>query len=101
MFEYYYLLTTDDGTEIDVIAGQSGFLPKRTGDLASTERIRQDITLAQPSGRPSEVPPHIHDPSWPPTCVSMDTRYERGHRLTGLLSRPYRTLALMRTLPLA
>jgi hypothetical protein len=101
MFEYYYLLTTNDGAEIDVIAGQSGFLPKWTGGSVSTEKIKQDTILAQPSGRPREVPPHLQDPSWPPACVSIDTPFERSCRLTGLLSRPYRTLALMRTLPSA
>jgi hypothetical protein len=76
MFEYYFTLTTSNGTEIDVIAGQSAFLPVAVAanhnDKQPSTSVR-NITLSGASKRPDDLPDFVQNSEWPPQCVSLET----------------------------
>jgi len=74
MFEYYFTLTMTNGTEIDVIAGQSAFLPVAVaaaeGNDAQPSTSVRNVTLSGASKRPDDIPEFVENSEWPPRCVS-------------------------------
>jgi hypothetical protein len=70
MFEYFFSLTKADGDIIDVIAGQSGFLPGGHAQTASSD-VQKKVTLARPDNlKPAGAPDHYDIGPWLPACVS-------------------------------
>jgi len=71
MFEYYFLLTKADGDELDVIAGQSGFLPAGPTPIVS-EDVQKEVTLARPENeKPVDLPDGYDAGPWLPSCVRL------------------------------
>ena len=75
MFEYYFTLTTSNGTEIDVVAGQSAFLPVAVAaehDDRQLSTSARNITLGGAGKRPDDLPEFVQNSDWPPRCVSRE-----------------------------
>lgn len=71
MFEYYFLLTKADGEQLDVIAGQSGFLPAGPEPVGS-DPLEKEVMLARPENeKPAGLPDHYDSGPWLPACVCL------------------------------